>query len=389
MKKIYTLVCAALVAAAAMAQVNHPAVIKGMPRINTAAQLPVRHAAPQKADGQALPINTADPVKLYTNAEYSQPGHYDYYFSFANTDDEFYFPMVFFDLYLPTDQGLQAGTYTLADGTVDPNLMLMANYNDYVTYYYGYAAYTWADATISLTEAEGQDAWTVDFSATSTEGYTYTFTYTGTLTVEPDDFDPNDQQDPDQPAVEYTYDYEPLDVTEETIVFETPDCTDVYVDEYLVYDIYLDSKQQDANGRNYEARLYLITKEHQPHADFYPVNTSQAQGTFLASQGCPAGSSNDLPCFIRTYDATYVYDSWYIVAGYINVGYDANGLMTLDGSVESHNGSKFHFRTANYTEGIDTVLAPSQTSRPAKTLRDGRVYINGGRFLYTAAGQRI
>lgn len=397
MKKIYSLLCAAFIAAAAMAQGHHPTVIKGMPRINPTAELPEftlspskEKATPAKAGGQVLPINTADPVKLYTNAEYSQPGHYDYYFSFANTDDEFFFPMVFFDLYLPTDQGLEEGTYTLANGTVDPNLMLMANYNDYVYYYYGYAAYEWTDATIKLIKAEGENAWTVDFSATSAEGYTYTFSYTGDFTVELDDFDPGATVDPDKPEVEYTYDYEPDAAQKYDIVFQNPDCSDSFVDEYKLYDIFLEHTDVLDNGRYFEGHLYLVTNEHQPHADLYPVNTSGALNTFLASQGCPKGSSKDTPCFFRTADDTYVYDSWYIMAGQIALAYDAEGQVMLEGNVASYKGSEFHFTTANFTsEGINTVLADGQTPSPTKFIHDGRVYINGGRFLYNTSGQRM
>lgn len=386
MKKIYTLACAAFVAAAAMAQVNHPAVIKGMPRINPAAELPVRHAAPQKAGGQVLPINMTDPVKLYTNEAYSSDGHYDYYFSFANSNDEFFFPMVFFDLYLPTDKGLTEGTYTMSEGTVDPNLMIMANYNDYVTYYYGYAAYEWADATITLTKGEADDAWTVDFSVTTTDDFTFSFTYTGTFTVEEDDFDPNDQQEPE---VEYTYDYEPDTKSTYNLTFQTPDCSDSFVDEYKLYDIYLEHTDVLDDGRYFEGHLYLVTNEHQPHADLYPVNSSGALNTFLASQGCPEGSSKDTPCFFRTADDVYVYDSWYIMAGQIALGYDADGKVMLQGDVATYKGSEFHFTTTNFTEGINSVLADGQTPSPAKFIRDGRVYVNGGRFLYNTAGQHV
>lgn len=386
MKKVYTLVAAALVAAAAMAQANHPAVIKGMPRINPAAELPARHAAPAKADGQVLPINMTDPVKLYTNEAYSSDGHYDYYFSFANSNDEFFFPMVFFDLYLPTDKGLTEGTYTMSEGTVDPNLMIMANYNDYVTYYYGYAAYEWADATITLTKGEADDAWTVDFSVTTTDDFTFSFTYTGTFTVEEDDFDPNDQQEPE---VEYTYDYEPDTKSTYNLTFQTPDCSDSFVDEYKLYDIYLEHTDVLDDGRYFEGHLYLVTNEHQPHADLYPVNSSGALNTFLASQGCPEGSSKDTPCFFRTADDVYVYDSWYIMAGQIALGYDADGKVMLQGDVATYKGSEFHFTTTNFTEGINSVLADGQTPSPTKFIREGRVYVNGGRFLYNTAGQRV
>lgn len=392
MKKFYTLLCAAFVAVAAMAQSHHPAIIKGMPRINPTtealqqAQTAQAHKVIKKEGGQVMPINTADPVKYYTNEAYSWEGHHDYYFSFANSTDEFFFPMIFFDLYLPTDEGLVEGTYKMSEGTVDENLMLMANYNDYIYYYYGYAAYVWTDATITLTKGEGEDVWTVDFSASTDDGYTYTFNFTGELPVEPDDYDPNAVEP--EPEVEYTYDYEPDAVQKYDLVFQTPDCSDSFVDEYKLYDIYLDHTDVLDDGRYFEGHLYLVTNEHQPHADLYPVNTSGALNTFLASQGCPEGSSKDTPCFFRTADDVYVYDSWYIMAGQIALAYDADGKVMLEGNVATYKGSEFHFTTANYTSGINSVLTDGQTPSPTKFIRDGRVYINGGRFLYNAAGQR-
>lgn len=362
MQKIYSLLCAACFAGAAMAQ------------------------TPAKAGGQVMPINAAEAVHLYTNEAFSWEGHYDYYFSFGNDDDEYGFPIIEFDLYLPSNDGLKEGTYKMSEKTIDENLILIANYNDYVTYYYGYAAYVWTDATITLTKGEGEDVWTVDFSVTTEDDYTYTFNFTGALPVEEDDFDPNAQEP--EPEEEYTYQYEPLEKSEMNITFGTPDCSDAYVDDYYIYDIFLDTDQKDANGRNYEARLYLITKEHQPHADFYPVNTSGAQNTFLASQGCSLTSnSKDLPCYLRTYDNNYVYDSWYIVAGYINLCYDADGQVALEGDVETYNGSKLHLATENLPAGINTVRLDSQTPSNAKFIRDGKVYINGGHGLYNTAGQ--
>lgn len=404
MKTFCTLLCATFIAVAAMAQSRHPVDVnswfeaaKGMPRINPTFETLQRahtaqlHKAMGKAGGQAMPIDTADPVKLYTNAAYSWEGHYDYYFSFANSEDDFYFPMIFFDLYLPTSEGLVEGTYKMSEGTVGPNLMLMANYNDYVYYYYGYTTYEWTDATISLTKGGGEDVWTVDFSVTSTDDYTYTFSFTGALPVELDDYDPNEEGE--EPETTYTYDYEPTQATQMDIVFEVPDVSDGYVAEYGIYDIYLDSKQQDANGRFYEGHLYLLTNETKPKADFYPVNSSEAIGTFLASRGCPAGSSSDVPCFIRTYDDTYIYDSWYIVAGYINVGYDTEGQMTLDGNVESYNGSTIHITTVNFSsdevsEGIFSPLAAGDNLQSAKELRGGQFYIRKGTRTYNVLGQR-
>lgn len=365
MKNFYTLLCAAFVVFAATAQ------------------------TPEKAGGQQMPINSADPVKFYTNEAYSWEGHYDYYFSFSNTDDQFFFPKIVFDLYLPTNEGLVEGSYKMSEGTVDENLMMIANYNDYIYYYYGYASYEWADATVRLTKGEGEDVWTVDFSATTVNDYTYTFSYTGEFPVVEDDFDPNASVDPDQPEVEYTYDYEPDAAQKYDVVFQTPDCSDSFVDEYKLYDIYLDHTDVLDDGRYFEGHLYLVTDEHQPHAGIYPVSDSGALGTFLASQGCPEGSSKDTPCFFRTADDMYVYDSWYIMSGQISLNYNAAGEMVLEGDVSTYKGSEFHFTTTNSTDGINTVLADGHTPSPTKFIRDGRVYINGGRFLYDAEGKKV
>lgn len=352
MQKIYSLLCAACFAGAAMAQ------------------------TPAKAGGQAMPINAAEAVHLYTNEAFSWEGHYDYYFSFGNDDDEYGFPIIEFDIYLPSNDGLKEGTYKMSEKTIDENLILIANYNDYISYYYGYAAYQWTDATVRLTKGEDQDVWTVDFSATTVDDYTYTFTYTGEFPIVEDDFDPNAKEP--EPEEEYSYKYEPQTKSEMNIVFDTPDCSDAYVDDYYIYDIFLDTDQKDANGRNYEARLYLITKEHQPHADFYPINDSGALNTFLASQGCSMTSnSKDTPCYLRTYDSNYVYDSWYMVAGYVNLSYDAEGKVALEGDAETYNGSKVHFSTRNLPAGLNTVIADTPRDTRTKVFRNGRILVGG------------
>ena len=389
MKKIYTFLCAVLFTVAAMAQANHPAQIKGMPRLNITDNA-LQHAqahkvtkAPLKAGEQVLPIDETDPVKLYTNEAYSWEGHYDYYFSFANSQDEFFFPMIFFDLYLPTDQGLEAGTYKMSEGTVDPNLMLMANYNDYIYYYYGYLAYEWADATITLTKGEEDNVWTVDFSATTTEDFTFKFSFTGELTVELDDFDPNDVEEEED---ETSYMYEPAETTDFSVVFGVPEIG--YLDSEGVLDIYLDSEVPNAEGLYTEAELYLNTNDTQPKADLYPVNYSGAANTFLSSKGGSMTSSKDYPCFIRHYDEIYIYNSWYIVAGQISVAYDADGKMALEGNVASYNGSNIHFTTKNAT-GINAVLADHTLSSTKKVLTDGQIQINCAGTYYNALGQRF
>lgn len=382
MKRLYTLLCVALVAFAAVAQPKHRAFTQGMPRLNPATTLPQRKAAPLKAGEQVLPINKADPVKLYTNEAYSQPGHYDYYFSFANSDDEFFFPMIFFDLYLPDYEQLTEGTYTLADGTVDPNLMLMANYTDYIYYYYGYLAYEWADATISLTKGEGDDVWTVDFSATTTDDFTFKFSYTGTFPIEIDDYDPSLEEEEED---ETSYMYEPAETTDFEVVFGVPDV--VYTGTDGILDIYLDTPEPNAEGLFTEAELYLNTNSATPKADIYPVNFSGAADTFLSSKGGSMTSSKDYPCFIRHYDEIYIYNSWYIVAGQITLSYDANGQMALDGNVASYNGTNIHFVTTNAT-GINTVIASSREVEAKKVLRDGQLHIGCSGTYYNALGQR-
>lgn len=394
MTKLFSLFAALVISMSAAAQGFFRPTHKTMPRLNpTTVTVPQHKASPKKAGSHVLPINAAETVVLYTNVAYSQPGHNDYYFFFSNADDENGIPTVMFDLYLPTEQGLEAGTYSMADGSVD-NIMLVTSYEDYVSYYYGYQVYDWASATVSLVKAEGEaDDWTVNFSATTTSDDTYTFSFAGTLPVESDDYDPNEDGEGEGgeggggTTEETSYKYEPTEVTQMDIIFNETWASDRYVADYGLYDIVLKSDQTDAKGRRYEAELYLATGEKTPHADFYPVNTSGAYNTFVASIGCSLTSnSKDYPCFLRTFDDRYVYDTWYIVAGYIVLGYDAAGEMMLEGNVASYNGSEIHFCTEN-ASGINTVLAPQQTS--VKVLRDNRIYINDGAAQYNVSGQRL
>lgn len=408
MKLLYTLMAAAVFATAAMAQSRHPMGMDSMPRLRTSgiAITPsvaqptagnlriVKKNAPQKAAEQVLSVNLADPVKLYTNAAYSQPGHYDYYFSFANTNDEFYFPYVFFDLYLPTDQGLEEGTYTMADGTVDPNLMLMANYDDYLAYYTGYAAYVWTAATISLTKAEGE-LWTVDFSATDDNAITYKFSYTTELPVEIDDYDPDadngggsgtggGSENPD-----CTYKYEPTEVTTMNMDFDMEWYDGFIAQGYPIIAIYLNSREPDAEGLSYQGEFDFLSSTTNVPDGTYPVSDTEGEGTFLASWGCSTTSnSKDYPCYIRNYDENYVYDSWYIVGGDITIGTDAAGNRWLAGSVTTYNGSTLNFTAGNApAAGIGTVIAPAKQA-DGKYIIDGRPAIRHHGKVYNLHGTK-
>lgn len=371
MKKLFTLSMAVLLALCSMQ-----------------AQRPTKHMI------QAfLPIDHLDGVKLYTNEAYSKPGAYDYAFAFscAEAENEYGFPWVQFELILPTAEGLTAGTYTLGEGNLD-YIVIIRGADDYYYYYYGYDPYEFKAAKVTLT-SNGENNWTIDFSATSSVDTEYTFSYTGDINVEIDDSAPSEGGGGGDPAEQYTYQYEPTTPTTMNIAFNQMDRYDGYIAEHGVLDLILDTPQADANGHNYSCRLYLFTDTPNVPAGTYPIDGTHDLLTWQQSPGCSTTSNSlDYPCYVSTYDNNHVYDSWYMVSGTIAVSYDADGHMLLEGHAKTYNGSTINFTySPEGQDGIGTVIADEQaTAAPAqKILRHGDIMLQQGQHRFNLQGIRL
>lgn len=190
----------------------------------------------------------------------------------------------------------------------------------------------------------------------------------------------------------FTYEAEPTEVTDLNITFTTPIVTTDYVKEGGFVDILLKSDDTDADGNHYEARLYLMTDQEKPAADFYPINASRAKGTFLYSYGRNNETGSDYPCVLHTVateDGKSVFtNTWYICAGYITLGYDYNGNMKLEGNVATYRGTNIRFLAAD-PAGISSVTLDAATAEGAKTLRDGNITVRRADATYNTLGQRL
>lgn len=337
------------------------------------------------AEDYVLPVERHDDVVYYTNPAFSQEGAYDYYFYFDCNETEsnpMGMPIVAFDLLLPENKGLEPGVYTTATGRVFNEVVMILNDTDYMLYQNGYLSHADMDVTVTLERVEngGPDDWTVTFYAIDGDD-TYTFTQTGRFAVVTDDTDPYDQQ--------FTYRWEPTTATEMDITFDAPQVYD-YTSTYGILLVELDTDQTDANGLNYQSSIYIVSDTPRVPAALYPINFTQAEGTVIASPGCTLDGSTDYPSYLRTYDAQHIYDTWYLIAGYINVTYDAQNAMALEGFAESYNGSHLTFRTANHASiaGLGTVLADAPATATRKQLRDGRFEIRHAGRSFDALGIR-
>lgn len=329
-----------------------------------------------------LPIDHIDGVTLYTNEAYSHEGAWDYMFSISNSADEFGFPSMAFDIFMPSADSLTAGTYTIAKEQVD-HIMLIRDYNDYIYYYYGYERYYFDSAEVTLTHNGGQ-SWTIDLTATDADGITYKAHVTGEINVEVDDYDPNEEpEEPQEPQT--TYKWEPTEVTTIDVTFNSLDRSDAYVRDYNIVDFILDTDQTDAKGHRYTAHLYYWSATADIPAGTYPINDSEELGTWLASVGCSITSnSKDYPCYLNTYDDTYTYDSWYMVDGTISISYNTQGQICLDGNAKTYNGSTILLHYNPGTEGLNHISSESTITR--KYLKDRQLYIQHGCRTFNAQG---
>lgn len=333
-----------------------------------------------------LTIDECDPVTLYSDSYFSQPGAYDYYFFFYNSKGDYRWPWVAFDLFMPTDEGLTEGTYTMTAGTVNDEIVIVQNDDDYMWYQMQYLAYDITEATVKLTHNEG-DNWTIDFSCVADDGV-ISFTYTGDLTFEEDTTSPGGGDEPT-----FTYKYEPTGVETYNLTFDEITMTDWTDDGYDLVEFNLRGCHQvDKNGRAFEALLDFFTESPDIPAGTYRIDFSEKLGTWLASYGCSVDhNSLDYPSYIRTYDDEWYYETWYFDHGDMTIGRDDEGNYWIGGTAVTHNGSTVNLAAGNVPTGINTVIADTdpQAGSRAKMLRHGDIIVRHGADCYNLHGKRI
>lgn len=322
-----------------------------------------------------LDINRIDGCIFYSNSEYSQPGAYDYFFGFSDNGS---IPFMDIDIFMPTNQGISAGTYSIENGLLG-DIVLILNDNEYnYAYSLGLYPHIFTEATMEVSDM-GNGEWKFSFTGTTDKEEIFRFEATGTVEIKED----NTGSEPTT-----TYKYEPTQKSNIDITWTEADVYTDYVAEHGLIDIFFDSEQTDANGRNYEGETYFFTSDYKIPAGTYPISFACTPGTFQASAGCSTTSNSlDYPTFIRTYTTANVFDSWYIVSGYITVGYDTNDQMYLFGHGKSYNGSDITFRYGTLPEGITPAAMEIKNLQPRKEFVGRRVMVTDGQHRFDLQGR--
>lgn len=330
-----------------------------------------------------LPITKVDGAIFYSHSDFSSPGAYDYYLGFSGSGD-YGFPIFEMDVFMPTNQGLTAGTYTMADHKIG-DILLIQNMDDYGYVSNNYDPYGFSEATMTITDM-GKNIWQFEFSGTDAEGRQYHFLISGAVTYN----EIKDGNGNSQPEV--TYKYEPTQATTMNITFDRMEWNTSYIKDYHILDMTLYSSQKTANNRNYKAQIYFLTDTAAVPAGTYPINDSNQLNTFMASVGCSTTSNSlDYPSYLQTYNPDYVFDSWYMVGGSLSFGFTAEGKMTLTGSATTYNGSTININyMGDAPTGVRNILTDKSQETPRKLLTpDGNLRLNAHGREYNVNGVRV
>ena len=308
----------------------------------------------------------------------STAGTYYYTFQFSRGDD---YPTVVADATLSEPMAMVEGTYSLENGLLD-GLQLAQNQYDFEANMFTGSAYAWVTGELTLTKGGGE-SWTYAMVMTDTIGSEYRFRFSQTPHIT---FYPQPTVDPK----EVPFSDEVKEKAAITAVFDSIVWKDNTVAKDGVLDILLTQKEADANGLRAYLHLGMFTPVSYPAAGNYPVNATEAEGTFSASVG--KYGSILIPCYLLLIDDDgWAHAVWYIVDGEIRLGYDGNRPV-LSGNTTSHYGSTIAFSYSPRTEGIEQVPSDkgqSDQGSCTKVLRNGQVVILRGGKVYNLQGMEI
>ena len=179
---------------------------------------------------------------------------------------------------------------------------------------------------------------------------------------------------------ELTYDYEP-DATNIDITFVAVEYAD-YTEDWGVVDIFL-ANDEDLDAADTWAALEFITSSFDGAipAGTYPIDDSEAEGTFFASPG--GDDESDYPCYIGVpADEEGYYNPFYLVDGTVTIS--ENGSIEVN--AESYYGSTIHFV---YIAGNQAVENTAVENKAVKRLRDGQLLIIKGNKVFNAQGAQV
>lgn len=326
----------------------------------------------QKAvmDDQDLSDQIAEVTcEYYSNPAYSQPGAYDYYFEMYNlADGEMDFPYICFDLYLPTNTGLVAGTYSTTNGDLD-GVMVMLEYYDYLYAMYNmpeYMSFIVAEAELTITEVSA-GVYNLELIAADADGNTVTVVKNNVaLDVEENEYDPSAEGDENDMQEDVTIDFATADI----VSFEVDE------EEGFAY-------VRLVKGDEMIALLIYVSGNTLP-AGTYTIDDSYAEGSV---QPGVIYDNSIYPSFYGTLDAEgYLVDIFLCVDGTVTVSYDANGELVLDIDATNTWGNSLHATLNGGAAAVDHVEAANAA---AKAVRNGQLVIIRNGVEYNANGAKL
>ena len=327
---------------------------------------------PKEPEDVTLAIDTVV-ITYMSNGSDSTNNRFVYTFNFSHNDD---YPQVLTDVILTQPMALVAGTYTLADQTID-GLILSQNQDDFEMNIMGGGAYEFTDATLVLTEGTN-GVWNYSMEMHDVIGSRYRFAFSQAPHII---LYPEPAVDPkDEPYKDEQQEKAAISIVLDTLLWDSKS-----VSKDGVVDIHLSQQQADINGLRAYIHLGLYTPVAYPEAGVYPVNGSEADYTFSASLGRYGNVL--IPCYVALMDeAGYAHAVWYIVSGDITLGYEGDEPI-LSGACTSYFGSTISFVYKPGTQGLESIQ-PSAISIQ-KVIREGQLYLIRDGKMYDVQGRRI
>lgn len=331
----------------------------------------------------------------YTDPKFSSPGHYDYFLNSGNTQDPNGMPWLYIHVYQTVNTGLVTGSYSMEAGNVD-RILLFTSMDDYNTYRAGTLPHVFVSANVEITQ-QAESLWRIQFEGTTDEGTTYVadFQLTKPASNTTDKNDPNkfgQTGGGDGPVENPAYAREPHDATEFDIAFDRMTWLDARTESLGMTEIQLECDDRDADDMFYLLDLqWLSFANKAPKAGTYPINSSDEDYTFWASDGWASGSIS--PSFLVRTDGESIAEEWYLVSGSVTISYPAERTIRLQGEAKTYFGStvKIFFEgdmPDNMVSGLRRVTT-TQTSaqrydlqgRTLSRLKQGIVVENGSKLM--------
>lgn len=334
----------------------------------------VEEEQPKQPEFVNLSIDTVV-ITYMSNLSDSINNRFVYTFNFSHQDD---YPSVLTDVIMSQPMELVSGTYSLSNSSLD-GVLLSQNQDDFEMNIMGGGAYVFTSATLSLSKSTG-DQWTYSMHMEDTLGSTYDFTFSQTPHII---LYPTPSVDPkEQPYTDEQREKAIISMVLDTLVWDSKS-----VSKDGILDIYLTQQTSDINGLRAYVHLGMYANEAYPAAGIYPVDGSEAAGSFSASLGRYGNVL--IPCYAALMDAAgYAHAIWYIVSGDISLTY-TNGTPILSGECTSYYGSTIRFAYQPKEQGVEDVESRESRVESRKILRDGHLYILRNDKKYSITGEEV